>query len=79
MIRKVYILIIFISVASCSYFKPEAKPEAIARVGDSYLYKTDIADLIPAGTKKKTALSSSRILSTAGHRKNCSSIKLKST
>ena len=35
---------------SCEFFKSEAKPEAIARVNDSYLNKDDIIDLIPAGT-----------------------------
>ncbi|OYU81943.1 MAG: hypothetical protein CFE23_01160 [Flavobacterium sp. BFFFF1] len=37
---------------SCKNFKPEAKPEAIARVEESYLYKDDIRDLIPPGTSK---------------------------
>jgi hypothetical protein len=42
---------------SCSYFKQEAKPEAIARAGDSYLYLSDIKDLLPSGTSKEDSLS----------------------
>jgi hypothetical protein len=37
---------------SCNYFRPEAKPEAIARVNDTYLYKEAIKDLVPKGTSK---------------------------
>lgn len=41
---------------SCNYFKPEAKPQAIARVNDSYLYKEDIKDLVPDGTAKEDSI-----------------------
>lgn len=40
----------FLLLLSCNYFKPEQKPQAIARVSDAYLYKEDIGDLIPKGT-----------------------------
>jgi len=43
-------------VCSCNYFKPEKKAESIARVGKSYLYKSDIATLVPAGTTKEDSL-----------------------
>jgi hypothetical protein len=43
-------------VCSCSYFKPEQKAESIARVGKSYLYKSDLATLVPAGTSKEDSL-----------------------
>src|SRR5690606_33755223 len=45
----------FISV-SCSYFSPEAKPEAIARVGESYLFKDEVSNLVPAGTSKPDSM-----------------------
>ena len=35
---------------SCVYFKETDDREPIARVNDSYLYKDDIKDLVPAGT-----------------------------
>lgn len=41
---------------SCNYFKPEAKPQAIARVNDTYLYKEDIKDLVPKGTSKEDSI-----------------------
>lgn len=50
-------LFVLLMVSSCSYFKQEAKPEAIARAGDSYLYLSDIVDLIPAGTSKEDSIS----------------------
>lgn len=56
MLKPFGIVLMFFVFVSCSYFKPEAKPEAIARVGESYLYKSDIADLLPEGTKKEDSL-----------------------
>lgn len=41
---------------SCNYFQPEQKAESIARVGKSYLYKTDIATLVPSGTSKEDSV-----------------------
>lgn len=39
-------------VTSCdSFFREETKNEAIARVGDSFLYQEDVANAIPAGLK----------------------------
>ncbi len=51
MLRKSGILILFAGLICCQ--KPEAKPEAIARVEQSYLYKSDLKDLIPPGTSKQ--------------------------
>jgi hypothetical protein len=50
-------LTMLLILSSCSYFKQEEKPEAIARAGDAFLYKTDIVDLVPAGTSKEDSLS----------------------
>lgn len=41
---------------SCDLFKSKANPEAVARVNDSYLYKEDLIDLIPAGTSKEDSI-----------------------
>lgn len=54
--KSLYILGLFLLLASCNYFKSETKPEAIARVENSYLYKQDIKDLIPAGTSKEDSI-----------------------
>lgn len=42
--------------SSCSFFSPEAKPRAIARVDQDYLYLEDIKDLIPPGTSKEDSI-----------------------
>ncbi|WP_309613846.1 hypothetical protein [Flavobacterium sp.] len=55
MIRNSFFLI-FLMVCSCDYFKPEQKSQSIARVGKNYLYKSDIAKLVPAGTSKEDSL-----------------------
>jgi hypothetical protein len=55
MVRNSFLLLLFV-VSSCNYFEPEQKPESIARVGDNYLYKSEIATLVPAGTSKEDSL-----------------------
>ena len=45
MYRGYAILLGLFLFSSCTYFKPEAKPQAIARVDESYLYKEEIKDL----------------------------------
>lgn len=37
---------------SCTYFNPEQKPEAIARVNNDFLYRDEINGLVPPGTSK---------------------------
>lgn len=53
---KYSFFLFFLIACSCSYFKPEQKLESIARVGKSYLYKSDIATLVPAGTSKEDSV-----------------------
>ena len=54
---KKYAVIGLLSLfVSCNYFKPEAKPQAIARVNDSYLFKDEIRDLVPPGTSKEDSI-----------------------
>ena len=48
--------ILLLSLSSCQLFNQEQKPESVARVGKSYLYKSDIADLLPEGTTKEDSL-----------------------
>ena len=54
--RKSAALILLSLFASCNYFKPEAKPQSIARVNDAYLFKEDIKDLVPPGTSKEDSI-----------------------
>ena len=50
MIKALHYIVLVLVVSSCSYFKKPQEPEAVARVGDVYLYKSDIKDLVPKGT-----------------------------
>lgn len=54
--KGLYIVGCVFFLCSCNYFKPETKPQSIARVGDSYLYKEDIKDLVAAGTSKEDSV-----------------------
>ena len=50
------IVLLAFLVSSCDYFKPAREPKAIARVGKSFLYHDDIANLVPNGTSKKDSI-----------------------
>lgn len=56
MVKKALVFALAASLLSCSYFKEEAQPEAVARVNNSYLYKSDLKDLVPAGTSKEDSI-----------------------
>jgi len=55
---KIWIQIVLLVfwVTSCDYFRGSKEPKAIARVGKSYLYLEDIANLVPSGTLKKDSI-----------------------
>lgn len=48
-----YIVLCCGFLVSCDYFKQEVKQDVIARVNDTYLYKTDIAKLISENTSQE--------------------------
>jgi hypothetical protein len=50
------IVLLYFVFASCSYFKPEEKPQAVARVGESYLFKSDLVDLVSEETAKEDSI-----------------------
>lgn len=52
-----YLAIVCVFFSSCSYFKQESKPEAVARVGETYLYKTDLFDLVAEGLSTADSIS----------------------
>jgi hypothetical protein len=55
---KIWIQIVLLTflVTSCDYFSAPKEPKAIVRVGNSYLYLEDIANLVPSGTSKKDSI-----------------------
>lgn len=56
MYRRYALLLVLLLFSSCNYFKPDAKPQAIARVDDNYLYREEIRDLVPVGTSKQDSI-----------------------
>jgi len=44
------IIIVTLTFTSCEYFKSPQKPEAVARVGNNYLFRNDLQGLVPKGT-----------------------------
>ena len=56
MYKSCFLFFIVLTFSSCSFFNKEAKPTAIARVKDSYLYKEELNNLVPKGTSKKDSL-----------------------
>jgi hypothetical protein len=54
--RISFSVIFLLVLTSCTYFKSEKKQEAIARVGEHYLYKSDIIEIVPKGTSKEDSI-----------------------
>ena len=52
----IQIILLLLLVSSCDYFKAPREPKAIARVGKSYLYESDIVNLVPKGTSKQDSI-----------------------
>ena len=48
-----YILIFCLLATSCDFFKSADNRKPIARVNDAYLYKEDVADVVPEGASKE--------------------------
>lgn len=52
MIRISALILILTLVTSCNYFAKESNTEAVARVGESYLYAAELDSLVPKNTSK---------------------------
>lgn len=54
---KINFLILFlICFTSCNFFQKEINNEAVARVGESYLYEAELDSLVPLNTSKEDSL-----------------------
>lgn len=51
-------LSILVLMHSCSFFEEEPDKNAVARVGDSYLYKKDLQGIVTPGSNKKDSIAS---------------------
>jgi hypothetical protein len=53
-LKQLLYILIFCSLAtSCDFFKSTDNGEPIARVNDAYLYKEDVASIVPEGASKE--------------------------
>ena len=50
------IILIAFALGACKFFKRENREDAVARVYDHYLYKTDLEGIVPKGSKTKDSL-----------------------
>lgn len=53
MIKKSLCALLVIFLTSCNYFTKVGNPEAVARVGESYLYEAELDSLVPHNTSKE--------------------------
>ena len=54
--KVVFIIGLYCCVTACSFFKTTDDRQPIARVNETYLYKEDMADLVPKGASKQDSL-----------------------
>lgn len=54
--QATYIIVLCLLLTSCNFFKSTDNREPIARVNDSYLYKADVAEVVPLGASKEDSL-----------------------
>ena len=54
--RISFYILILSSLFSCNYFQKEQADNAVARVGNDFLYRSDIEDLVPAGVSGKDSI-----------------------
>lgn len=56
MLKFVVAVGLIICFTACNFFKSNTKTKAIARVNSDYLYKEDIANLVPPGVSKEDSI-----------------------
>lgn len=54
--KKIAFSLLVFCLFSCTYFKQEEEPSVVARVGESYLKKSDLDSLVPSETTKADSL-----------------------
>ena len=48
--------ILFFTFLACDYIKKPQEPESVARVGDDFLFRSDLQNLVPNGTSKEDSI-----------------------
>lgn len=54
--NKCFFILFCLTLSSCSWFTKEQKQDSIARVGENYLYKEDIQNIVAKGTSKEDSI-----------------------
>ena len=52
MLKKSAFIVLSFLLASCNYFTKQSNPQAVARVGENYLYAAELDSLVPNNTSK---------------------------
>ena len=47
---------LFFTLVACDYIKKPQEPESVARVGDDFLFRSDLQNLVPNGTSKEDSI-----------------------
>jgi hypothetical protein len=55
-IQRFLYTVLLLGLVSCNMLTPKADPEAVARVGDVFLYREELIDLVPPGTSSQDSL-----------------------
>jgi len=55
-LKYLILSLVILSIFSCQYLRKDGNGEAVARVNEAYLYKSDIESLIAEGTSKEDSL-----------------------
>lgn len=56
-IKILFLCLLFSGIYSCEYFQPKDEVNAVARVNETFLYKSDLKGLVPVGASKADSLS----------------------
>ncbi len=56
MSKTLSLLLVFLIFCSCNTHSSQKKADAIARVNEDYLFKEDVAQIVPAGSKKEDSI-----------------------
>lgn len=53
MLKKSFYISVVFCLVSCNLFKKEREPQAVVRVGEDFLYTSDLENLVPKNTSKE--------------------------
>ena len=54
--KPILLVVLSLTILSCNFFKKEEQEDTVARVGDTYLYASDISEMLPDNINKQDSL-----------------------